>query len=193
MAQGLEPNAGFEHEKPAVPQVLPTLNVPHGGGSVGFFYKGFNGADVSMSTCGAGLVLYVAVAGFGPVRHDAEGDHRARSGGGQRFGHGSNKCGLVGHHMVCGHGQQHGVLIRVAGQCLQGGECQGRGGVAARGFEHDVARRYAGLLQLAGHQKAGVVVRHQYRRGGNGGVVHQLIQPIQAQGCVLQQTVGTAC
>ena len=80
--------------------------------------------------------------------------------------------------MVGGEHQQQGV--GAAGGGLQGGDCHGRGRVAAARFEQDRRRLRADLAHLLGHDEAVVLVADQQGR-------RQVGQPAEALLGLLQQ------
>ena len=158
--EGFEPGAGAHHEEAAVPKVFAAIEIALGGGGVGLFDEGSDG----LAAVGAlGAEADVAVAGLGAVGDDAEGDDGAVQRSRNARVDGGLEAGEVTDHVVRRHHQQHGVGFR-HGERRQG---QGRRGIAADGFEHDVAAAAAHRAQLLGGDEAVFLVAHDDRRLGD--------------------------
>lgn len=181
--QGLQPDAGAHHEQSAVPEVFARIEVAPGGGGVGFFSKA---GDAVAAMRVRSAALDVAVTGFGPVGHDAKGDHGALASHGVGLHHGGVQGGPVSDDVVGGHGQQDGVCVTFAR--LQGGQGQGRSGVAARRFEQDARVCDTHAHQLPSGQKTVLCVADD---DGRSIQHHAVRQAVQAQRRVLQHGVFT--
>lgn len=176
----MEPDRGSEHEHAGVPVVATLLQVAFGSGSVGLFDEGLDWQGVGARACG----LDIAVAGFGLVGGDAQDDDAAGGGLGDGLVHGRGEGGGLGHSLVGGGDDQDGVLPAFHGR--QGRQREGRGGVAALGFEQGAAQFNAGFAQLFGRQKP-VLFASDDERGADLDVrVAQLGQALRG---LLEQTV----
>jgi hypothetical protein len=150
---GLQPGARPDHEEAAVPEVFAAVEVTLGGGGVGLFDEGRDG----LAAIGAvGAAADVAVAGLGAVGHDAEGDDGALEGRRDARVDGGLEAGQIGDDVVGRHHQHH----RVGVGDRQGGQREGRRGVAAGRLEHDVAAAAPGRAQLLGGDEAVFLVAH---------------------------------
>ncbi len=167
-AQRRQQHAGAGQEDARVPQHLALQQQRLGGVGLGLFDEaGHRAAAIGPRR----TLLDVAIGGAGEAGQHAEGDDGARFGGAHALPHHGGKGGGVG-DVVVGRAEQQQRVGRIgcarAGTDMQGGQRHGGGGVAASGFEQQLAAQACGL-QVVGHQKAVVFGGHaQQRRLGKG-------------------------
>ena len=113
--QRLQIARGAKQEHAAVPVVLAAGQVLFGGGQIGFLDKGLDARHARFEGRGAD----VAVAGFGILRHDAEGHQAACCRSRLRQAHGGMEGCRVGDGVIRRQHQQQGVFALGRGQ--QGG------------------------------------------------------------------------
>ena len=113
-----------ETEHPGIPQIVARFQIFTGRFKAGLFDETHHLVSISFD---------IAIAGFGRLRLDAEGDQFALCGQACRLRNGLCESGLIGDQMVCGEHQQERV-IAMAGSHVQHRGCYGGGGVAAKRF-----------------------------------------------------------
>ena len=101
----------------------------------GFSTKRFQADHLGCIALGRAVKLQIAIAGFGPVRGDAEGHKLAVAGGGNAGLDRRHKGRRIGHHMV-GRSHQHQRLWVLFFQPQGRGQDRG-GGVAPFRFDQD--------------------------------------------------------
>ena len=121
-------DAGPKAEHAGVPQEVAGGDVLVRGGKVGFLDEAFDGVALRFD---------IAIAGFGAIGADAEGDEFALCSELHGAGNSLRKGSLVGDEVIGGEHQQAGIFAVRCGN-LQGRSRDGGGGVAPERFE-DVA------------------------------------------------------
>jgi hypothetical protein len=109
------------------------------------------------------VALDIAVAGFGALRMDAEGDEMAGARGGSSACDGRVKRGGIIDRVIGRH-QQHQRLAVTLGK-RQRGDAGGWRGVASDRLEQQPLRRDVDLAQLLGDDKAVLLIGDDERRG----------------------------
>ena len=118
-----------------------------------------------MRRTGGGIGEFeIAIAGFGPVRADPEGDERAVLRCGLTFGHGGEERRHVADHVI-GRRHQHQIVPRALRLKVQGCRQNRRGGVACGGFQKHRGRVDAQIAQLFERHEAEIRGRQHQRRG----------------------------
>ena len=160
---GGQPDRGAQHKHAAVPEVAAFCQVALGSGQIGLFDEltdPFGAVDLQRRRLrGADI----AVAGFGPVRRDADDGDGAGLRQRHRLGQRSGKGGFVGHGLVGRRHHQHRVGAILG--CGQRGQRQRGCGIAAHRLQQDRAWIDAQLAQLVQQQEAVFLVADHYRGG----------------------------
>ena len=116
-----------ETEHAGVPQVVAGFHILPGHFKAGLFDETHHRVAIRFD---------IAVAGFGCLGLDAEGDQLALRGQPHCLRNGLGESGLIGNQMIGGEHQQERV-ITMAGSHLQRCRSNGGSGVAAKGFEDE--------------------------------------------------------
>ncbi len=168
-----------EQKDAAVPEILARGDIALGGVGVGLFDKAGDrkGPGDGVERPAA---RDIAVAGFGPLRGDAE---RYEMAGASGLGGALDRLperGEIADRVVRRHDQHQriGVARSRCRDQAQRRDAGRRGGVAAERFEDQRLRRDADFAQLLGDDEAMLLVRDDERRGesGIGDATRRLLQ-----------------
>lgn len=153
--EGFEPDAGAEHEDAGIPEVVTSSDVFCGTLGIGLFDKGGELAGAA-GTSHEGAGAKVAIAGFGMIWDDAEGDDGAFFGLFEPLFHGGEEGGVIGDDLVGRHDEEDGVFAFGGGD--EGGKLERGGSVAPDGLEHDAAGDLADLPELLSNDEAVIFI-----------------------------------
>ena len=116
------------------------------------------------------------------MRHDSEGSQVPGPGCGLGRAHGALERRHIADHVIGREHQQQGVLFPPCQRRVRR-QRDGRGRIAAHGFQHDGLRSAFDGAQLFGHQEAMRFVAHHHRWG--------YLQAVQPSHRVLKHGVRT--
>ena len=156
-----QPHRSLEHEHAGVPVVATFGQIGLCSLCVGLFDETRYGHVCRCRVAGC-LGFYVAVAGFGTVRRDAQDDDGAIGSLAHGLLHGLSESGGVRHGLVGRGHDQHGVVSALLGGKRRQRESRGR--VASNRLKQSRARLDAGFAQLLHGQKAVFFVADDVRR-----------------------------
>ena len=146
-----------KEENPRVPQMIPRGEQFRRPRRIGLFDKSRK-RHRRATAIGGGRQPQIAIAGFGPVRRDAESHEPALTQQVHPGPHRLPEGRRIGDDVIGGGDQQHG--LGVGCRHMQGGGQHGGGGVAPHRFDQDRTGVDADRGQLLGHDEAQVVMRH---------------------------------